>query len=522
MKSDYALCSLGDATAGRRDWRPSLLAGVVGVAVYAVTLWGGFVYDDVTIILRDGRMSAPAEWRRFWTEAYNPAASDNLYRPLVSTSYAVQRWVDGEKAWPFHLVNVLMHGAVCAAVAEMARRLAGGGDNGRAVGCVAGLLFAAHPVHVEAVANIVGRAELGCALGVVGGACLALRPMNVRRAAAIAACFWLAVLCKEQGVVLAAVVILVLFCRRWAGPIEAAERRGMTWAAVLLMWSVVGYVVFRETGPRGLRLSWDRASLDWTANPLVRSTGVSRWLMPVELLGRYAGLLVWPARLSPDYGGSVIGWEVRWGDAYLYAGMTAVAAWVAAAVWAVRRRWAAGVVCLGGLAAAYGIVSNFGMLIGTNFGERLMYLPSVFFLVLVAMGIGRLRGRVLVVLMVIVMGLACAKTVTAAHRWNDPLAFYEASLREQPGSIRLYILLGEELLRQGKPDRAAAVMAEARRVEPSYGPAWLLAGRVEMERGNWSAAGQFLDEAQRLMPNPMAVMSAREELEERENRNSRR
>jgi tetratricopeptide (TPR) repeat protein len=110
------------------------------------------------------------------------------------------------------------------------------------------------------------------------------------------------------------------------------------------------------------------------------------------------------------------------------------------------------------------------------------------------------------------------KKNTAARRWNDRLTFYEKSLREQPKSVRLYILLGEELRRQGKLDRAAAVMADARQVEPTYGPAWLLAGRIEIERGNWSAAEQFLNQAEKFMPNPMAVMSAREELEERKNR----
>jgi len=42
----------------------------------------------------------------------------------------------------------------------------------------AGLLFAAHPIHVEPVANIVGRAELMCAAGVVGALVLMLKPLT--------------------------------------------------------------------------------------------------------------------------------------------------------------------------------------------------------------------------------------------------------------------------------------------------------------------------------------------------------
>jgi len=91
-----------------------------------------------------------------------------LYRPLVTQSYAIQRWLGGVRApafgaWSFHLVNLLLHAGVSAMVAELARRI-----GGFRVGLFAGILFALHPIHSEAVAGIVGRAELMCAAGVLG------------------------------------------------------------------------------------------------------------------------------------------------------------------------------------------------------------------------------------------------------------------------------------------------------------------------------------------------------------------
>src|SRR5207247_10918272 len=62
-------------------------------------------------------------------------------------------------AWGFHGVNVLGHAGASTAVALLARRWAGD-----AAGWLAGALFAVHPVHVEAVANVVGRAELMAAV----------------------------------------------------------------------------------------------------------------------------------------------------------------------------------------------------------------------------------------------------------------------------------------------------------------------------------------------------------------------
>lgn len=66
----------------------------------------------------------------------------------------------------FHTVNVLLHAAVTAAYVGVLQRVGVG-----AWVCLgAGLLFATHPVHVEAVAGVVGRAELLAALAF----CLAL------------------------------------------------------------------------------------------------------------------------------------------------------------------------------------------------------------------------------------------------------------------------------------------------------------------------------------------------------------
>src|SRR5207237_1423277 len=94
--------------------------------------------------------------------------------------------------------NVLLHAAAAAGVAELARRLAGA-----RVAIIAGLLFAAHPVHVEAVASIAGRAELLCTAAMLAAMMLFVgRAMTWARVAAITACMAIAVLSKEQGIFL--------------------------------------------------------------------------------------------------------------------------------------------------------------------------------------------------------------------------------------------------------------------------------------------------------------------------------
>jgi len=86
---------------------------------------------------------------------------------------ALQYWLHGELAWPYHLVNILLHAGVSAAVAEFARRL----FSLRAA-WIAGMLFAVHPIHVEVVAGIVGRMELLSTLLTLIAVCLFLAPLE--------------------------------------------------------------------------------------------------------------------------------------------------------------------------------------------------------------------------------------------------------------------------------------------------------------------------------------------------------
>src|SRR5258706_5473101 len=136
-------------------WIP---AAILAIALYAITIRGTLVWDDRFIASADPRLHDVSGWRLFFIQAYRPNAVDNLWRPLTSLSYWVQ-WRMGGAAWALHLFNIIVHAGASALVALLGYRLAG-----RKAGLIAGLLFAAHPAHVEGVAYLVGRAGSLCAL----------------------------------------------------------------------------------------------------------------------------------------------------------------------------------------------------------------------------------------------------------------------------------------------------------------------------------------------------------------------
>jgi tetratricopeptide (TPR) repeat protein len=140
-----------------------LLVAIVAVAAFATSLGNGFAYDDDVIIVDNPRVTAPASIGTIFTSPYwGSRERGGLYRPVATLSYAWNHRLHGLEPFGYHLVNVLLHAAVSVLLVLVALEVLP-----LAAATLAGLLFAAHPIHVEAVANVVGRAELLAALGVL-------------------------------------------------------------------------------------------------------------------------------------------------------------------------------------------------------------------------------------------------------------------------------------------------------------------------------------------------------------------
>ncbi|HSV15157.1 MAG TPA: hypothetical protein VLI90_12935 [Tepidisphaeraceae bacterium] len=481
---------------------PALLAAGAALLVYAITLAGTYVYDDLAIVTLDPRVKSPALWSQFWTKDYFNGGLDNLYRPLVSMSYGIQWWLHGDRPWAFHLVNWLLHAAVAAAVAELTRRTVG-----RGAAYIAGLLFAVHPVHVEAVANIVGRAELACALGILAALTLfAKRPLTFARVMGIVVCEIVAVLSKEQGI-LVPPMLAIYFWFVWrddprGAADSAAERAALRWLVISVTWCTAGYLIWRE---HFLRFDWDRSFLDWVLQPMVRCSPHDRVLMPLVLLGHYTQLLICPVKLSPDYGAKVIGWTVRLTDPYFGAGVAVALLWLIFTAIAIYRRRGFEAFCLLSLALSYGMIANVIAILGCNMAERWIYLPSAFFLMWLAIWIAGMPRPARLALLIAIVTLASARTFTYARRWNDRLTFYEQSLDEQPNSVQLYLLTAGELDARHDYAAADAVMARAAAVFPDAWHVWMRRAVIAMDAGRLDDADRYLRRSFELSPNPMVI-----------------
>jgi tetratricopeptide (TPR) repeat protein len=88
------------------------------------------------------------------------------YRPVTLTSFAIEHQLLGESAKTSHLINALLFALTCLLVGDLAVLLSPSGWT--LFPLLAGLLFAAHPMHVEAVASIKNRDEMLALLFALG------------------------------------------------------------------------------------------------------------------------------------------------------------------------------------------------------------------------------------------------------------------------------------------------------------------------------------------------------------------
>jgi len=159
---------------------------IISTAIYCHSesnLSGPWILDDKGSVSMNpvvtGAVPVDEVWKRdFWgTHEMNNELSHKSWRPICTLTYIWNRRLAGgssdKHTYWFHVTDRFLHGIVAALVIPVAgytftfhhdvyRHQQWIWVWGRSL--ITSLLFAAHPIHVESVANTTGRAEVLCAL----------------------------------------------------------------------------------------------------------------------------------------------------------------------------------------------------------------------------------------------------------------------------------------------------------------------------------------------------------------------
>ena len=466
------------ATADDRTKQRLYLASLLVVVVFAYgnSLANGFTMDDVGLyIVRNPQVTHPS-----LSGLFSPHKVSKVFRPLSFATFAVDWKLGGGFALEFHFVNLALHAAVACLLFLLLQKLLEASPQHGTVAFAAALLFAVHPIHTEAVASIVGRTELLAAVFLFLGWILHLQDRNI----SALLCFALALLSKESAVAFLPLVLIGDYIRgKWKPALRYLSLAGLSLLYVAVLWKVQG----SRFGPPAISI------LD---NPLIALPLGLRMANALRVAWKYVGLQLYPATLSCDYSYNQIplygGW--RYTLPPTIAAIVVVCGWL----WFVRKR-KTGLAVAGSIyLLGFATTANLIVPIGTIMAERLAYLPSAGFCLLIALGWSLLRRRqatlalVSLAVMVAILGI---RTIVRNRDWEDNHKLYTATVQNAPGSVKAHQNMALAYIDEGRLDLAGQELQIALQIYPGNAQALALYGLVKSRQGNYQEAGQMLEKA---------------------------
>lgn len=399
--------------------------------------------------------------------AFADLGHGGIWMPLTSLSYMADVSLFGGGWIVHHAVNAVLHAANAVFVFLFLQALLG--VRVRPWACAAAaLLWAVHPMRVEAVTWIASRKEELWTLFALAGL-LVWRRFLVRGGVCayfvVLALFAASMLAKPTAVCLP---VLAYLTARFAAP--AAPRRPWRYVPMLVCALAVGVIaVASQTRPTGMEaVDLSDTTLGW------------RLLNAAVSLGLYVSHVVWPVNLHLDYRAVFGGWP-RNG----WLGLVVLAATVGAVGWAWTRLasvTARRLVVYAAVSALVALLPVLGLLGVTGdkaYADRYAYLPAVFLALLVAVALEAIARRrtswagVLAGALVLAEGALAVPTIRA---FGSDRAIYARVWADDPDHWRALRVLGAEACaRENRLADGVAMLRKSLRLRPSASTAASLA-----------------------------------------------
>lgn len=424
--------------------------------LYANTLSHNFVLDDAIVITGNvhtqkgidgipGILTTDAFTAFFDAEGKKSLVVGGRYRPLTLVFFAVLYELVGAQPFLFHLFTVLLFALTCAVLYRTLRRMLQvnfGDDYAAVLAWMAAVLFAAHPIHTEVVANIKGCDEIATLLFSLGALWSVFKAYDTGKTQWVvlaALSFFLAALSKENAVTFLLVIPLALYFFRPAG-----AGRVISLSAPLLAAFAVFFVIRMQI------LDWQfgKPPMELMNNPYLKIVG-DQWVpySPAEklatifyTLGKYVWLLIFPHPLTHDYYPKQVPMQTFGSPAALLS----MAVYIGLAVWAIRGIQKKDPVRFGVLfyLLTLSIVANFVFPVGTNMGERFVFMPSAGFCLAVAAlllqwGNNNANLRTALTVLGVITALWAIKTLWRNTAWatNEKLFFTDVTTSDNSAKI---------------------------------------------------------------------------------------
>lgn len=430
-----------------RTWLKHALAAaalcVVTLVAYSNSFHAGFVIDNRYLILEDPRIRAatPENIDSIFQHSYWwPTSEVDLYRPVTTLSYLFNYAAldNADRPEGYHWINFLLHFVNVLLVYALALRFLK--KFWPAIFFAA--LWAVHPALTESVTNIIGRADLLAALAVLSGFLMYLKSAEstgLKRYAwlfGLMAVTAIGAFSKESAVAILGVVLLYEFTF-WNENESKPEhiRASILGCAAIAIPILV--MLFQRTVVIGASLP---ATFPFLDNPLRGASFFRARTTAIAVIGKYLGLLVWPATLSTDYSYSQI--PIATGTPHEWLAWIAVIALAVAVLSQFSRN--RNIFFFGAFAfVTFLPTANLLFLTGTIMAERFLYLPSIGFAACTVVIVYAIAERVRLpklapVALCLFISAFAARTYARNVDWQTQFSIAQADVHASPNSFKTH------------------------------------------------------------------------------------
>jgi len=285
-----------------------LIVFLLGFLLYANTITHDYVLDDPIIttknsFVQEGFSGISDIFTHGYLYGFN-GKNDQSYRPLVLANMAIEKQLFGNNPTVHHFFNVLWYALSGVFLFLFLKQIFREKSLWLPLGIA--VLFIAHPIHTEVVANIKGRDELLAFTFMMLSLYALMRQVHTKQSIWLLVSlvfYFLCVLSKETGLAMFGLVPFTLYFFTKI-PIKTI----LTRSALFLIPALI-YFFFRMAAMDSMTFDSDMLVIN---NSLMGAESVSeRLATTISILGRYVGLLVFPHPLSYDYSYNqvpLVGW----------------------------------------------------------------------------------------------------------------------------------------------------------------------------------------------------------------------
>ena len=504
-------------------WRSAIL--VFAALLYANTLAHDYTQDDAIVIYdnmftTDGISGIPGLLTKdtfygfFKEEGKANLVSGGRYRPLTPIMFAIGWELFGENPFWGHLINLLLYGCIGLLIFELIRHFKKRKDTDwTVVAFMTALLFLAHPVHTEVVANIKGRDEIMTLLGALLSLLAVWKALDTKKwiwHVASAICMFLACMSKENAVTFITVIPLTLWFFRGDSILQSCQATLAPLVGVMAFIAIRTAVLGFEFGDSPNELM-NNPFLKLVNNSYVPFSTSELAATILFTLGKYVQLLFFPHPLTHDYYPRHID-VMSFGDISVWISVLMYVILAVLAVMGLRKK---SVMSYGILyfLLTLSIVSNIVFPIGTNMSERFLFMPSIgFSLVIAYYTYTQLSNKKLVYgLLGVILLLFSMKTIHRNGAWENDYTLFNTDKHISKNSAKINNAaagaLSTAAFNETDPVKKKAMLTEAIErcdiaisIHPNYKNAYLIKANAYHYLDNFKEAEKHYDLALRIDP----------------------